>query len=232
MRALVLIICDLIPLEQWESTKGLQAVDPKQAITIQAIAIVIIAKVWFQTQQLLSPFCNCSSCVESEPISKDWLNPPSTVRAVICYISRGNEYLLLLKSKGKFGEGFWNAPGGKIEHSETSEQAAKREVLEETGLAVRELSDAGFLEFYFGQGKKAPDWTAQVFHTSTFSGDLKARSEEGELRWFRKEDLPYEQMWEDDRHWLPLLVSGIRFKGVFEFTSDSKKIVSYKVTML
>ncbi len=167
--------------------------------------------------------------MQSDPDARDWLNPSSTIRAVLCHIRRGDEYLLLLKSKGKFGEGFWNAPGGKIETMETAEQAAKREVLEETGLFVENLAEAGFLEFYFGQGKRAPDWTAEVFHTSTFSGDLKATSEEGMLRWFRKEDLPYEQMWEDDRYWLPLLTAGIKFKGVFEFTSDSKRIVSHRV---
>lgn len=166
-----------------------------------------------------------------QPIPNHWLNPPSTVRAVLCYINRDDEYLLLLKSKGKFGEGFWNAPGGKIEPGETPEQAAKREVLEESGLSVSDLKYGGFLEFYFGPGKNQPDWTARVFKTSTFSGELK-KSEEGELRWFSKWNIPYEQMWEDDRHWVPMLISGTKFSGVFEFTPDSKKIVTFKVVRL
>ena len=49
---------------------------------------------------------------------------------------------------------------------------------------------------------------------------------------FNEEELPIGQMWEDDRYWLPLLVKGIKFQGVFEFTSDSKKLISYNIEKL
>ncbi len=157
------------------------------------------------------------------------LNPSKTIRAVICYICRGDKYLLLLKVKSKFGGGFWNAPGGKIEPGESAEDAARREVLEETGLRVGELSSAGFLEFYFGSGKSILDWTAEVFKTSNFMGKIEKKGAEGLLKWFDKETLPYDQMWADDRHWLPWLIKDVRFHGVFEFTADSKKLVSAKI---
>ncbi len=159
------------------------------------------------------------------------LNPRQTIRAVLCYIQRPTDgkYLLLLKAKGKFGEGFWNAPGGKIESSESEEEATKREVLEETGLAVSDLKIAGKLEFYFGEGKRRPDWTAVVFKTDRFSGRLKERGDEGVLGWFDKDKLPMNQMWEDDRYWLPLLIRGVRFRGRFEFTADSKRLVKYEL---
>ena len=156
------------------------------------------------------------------------LNPPDTIRAVLCYLEQGNHYLLLLKANGKFGGGFWNAPGGKIELNETPEQAARREVLEETGLSVKSLQKIGSLTFYFGQGKPRPDWTAEVFVSSNFSGTLK-ESEEGQLKWFSKESLPYDEMWQDDRYWLPLLVEGKKFRGTFEFTADSKNLISASV---
>ena len=136
--------------------------------------------------------------------------------------------MLLLKAKGKFGGGFWNAPGGKIEPGESPEDAAKREVYEETGLVVGKLELAGQLVFYFGSGKRKPDWTAEVFTSSEFSGDIK-ESEEGKLEWIPKSKLPLDQMWEDDRYWLPFLVAGTKFKGEFEFTSDSKRLVSQKI---
>jgi 8-oxo-dGTP diphosphatase len=165
--------------------------------------------------------------------SSDPLNPPSTVRAVLCYISRSSDgkFLLLRKAKGKFGEGFWNAPGGKIEVGEEPDEAARREAFEETGLRIRDLINAGYLEFYFGQ-KKRPDWTAEVFKTSSYNGRAKKRSEEGVLRWFDRSEFPFERMWEDDRHWLPLLISGIRFRGSFEFTADSKKLLRYNIVRL
>ena len=159
----------------------------------------------------------------------DWLNPPETVHAVLCYITRGDEFLLLLKSKGRFGEGFWNAPGGKINPFEKPEIAVRREVLEETGLEIFETKEMGTLEFYFGK-KEIPDWTALVFICSKFSGNVTS-SPEGELEWFKKDKLPFDQMWADDKYWLPLLIEGKKFHGVFVFSSDSKKLLEHKITL-
>jgi 8-oxo-dGTP diphosphatase len=156
------------------------------------------------------------------------LNPPETIRAVICYLRRGDEFLLLLKAKGKFGADFWNAPGGKIQPQETAEEAVVREVKEETGLFVESFEKLGYLEFYFGEGKSRPDWTAEVFVSNKFSGEER-ESVEGKLKWFSKDGFPYGQMWEDDRYWIPLMVEGIRFRGRFEFTSDAKKMLSHKI---
>jgi 8-oxo-dGTP diphosphatase len=162
---------------------------------------------------------------------RNLLNPSKTIRAVICYLRRGEDFLLLLKASGRFGGGFWNAPGGKIDEGESPEEAARREVLEETGLTVINLEKMGFLEFFFGPGKSNPDWTAEVFVTSDFSGD-QHESREGRLEWFSREELPIDQMWEDDRYWLPLLVEGSKFNGRFEFTADSKKLIHYEIERL
>ena len=168
---------------------------------------------------------------EKESVGFDPLNPEDTISAVICYIydESNRKYLLIHKAKGKFGGGFWNGPGGKVETGESTVEAAKREVFEETGLTISNLKEAGVLEFFFGHGKPKPDWTAVVFKTKEYSGKVKSRTKEGTLRWISEDELPLDQMWEDDRYWLPLLVKGSKFKGVFEFTSDSKKIVSYKL---
>jgi 8-oxo-dGTP pyrophosphatase MutT (NUDIX family) len=167
----------------------------------------------------------------SSTTKPDWLNPPKTVHAVLCYINKNNQYLLLLKSKGKFGEGYWNAPGGKIEEKEKPEDAAKREVFEETGLKVLELIKAGSLKFYFGKTKQMPDWYVDVFVCPKFEGETK-ESQEGKLKWFTKDALPYDKMWADDRHWLPLLIQGKRFEGVFIFSEDSKELLGSSITLV
>lgn len=161
----------------------------------------------------------------------DWLNPPKTVQAVLCYLDKNNQYLLLLKSKGKFGEGLWNAPGGKIEPKEKPEEAVKREVLEETGLRVLELIKAGSLKFFFGKSKQIPDWFVNVFVCSKFEGEVN-ESHEGKLLWFNKNTLPYDEMWADDRHWLPLLIDGKKFEGTFIFSEDSKELLKSSITLL
>jgi 8-oxo-dGTP pyrophosphatase MutT (NUDIX family) len=159
---------------------------------------------------------------------RDPLNPVETIRAVICYIRDGKRFLLLLKTANRFGGGFWNGPGGKIQGGESEEAAAKREVLEETGLSVEDLEKIGYLEFWFGPGKPKPDWTAQVFVTSTFKGELR-ESVEGKLQWFEEDQLPLFQMWQDDPYWLPLLIQGRKFHGRFQFSKDSKELLSYDV---
>ena len=56
---------------------------------------------------------------------------------VLCYIRDRGRVLLQLKADGRFGAGFWNGPGGKAAEGESPEEAAVREVREETGLTVR-----------------------------------------------------------------------------------------------
>jgi 8-oxo-dGTP diphosphatase len=47
--------------------------------------------------------------------------------------------VLLGRRRGSHGEGYYAAPGGHIEFGESFEQAARREVSEETGLEITEL---------------------------------------------------------------------------------------------
>jgi 8-oxo-dGTP diphosphatase len=46
---------------------------------------------------------------------------------------------LLGRRRGSHGEGYYAAPGGHIEFGESFEQAARREVREETGLEITDL---------------------------------------------------------------------------------------------
>jgi len=47
--------------------------------------------------------------------------------------------VLLGRRRGSHGEGYYAAPGGHIEFGESFEQAARREVREETGLEIADL---------------------------------------------------------------------------------------------
>jgi 8-oxo-dGTP diphosphatase len=47
--------------------------------------------------------------------------------------------VLLGRRRGSHGEGYYAAPGGHIEFGESFEQAARREVSEETGLEIADL---------------------------------------------------------------------------------------------
>lgn len=147
--------------------------------------------------------------------------------ATLCYIFRRGKVLLLLKARGLFGEGRWNAPGGKLLKGESPETGAAREALEETGLKVHDLHFHGILNFYLGDSKKL-DQTVFVFSSKSAKGHVK-QGIEGRLRWFPTNRVPYDQMWDDDRVWLPLLLKGKNFVGDFYFSDGYGKLEDYSL---
>jgi 8-oxo-dGTP diphosphatase len=66
-------------------------------------------------------------------------NPALTVDAVVVK----NKKILLIKRKQEPYRGHYALPGGFVEYGETVEAALRREVLEETGLAVKIQSLVG-----------------------------------------------------------------------------------------
>ena len=144
----------------------------------------------------------------------------------VCYIRRNGRVLLQLKAEGRFGGGWWNAPGGKLDDGETAEEAITREIKEETSLSVSDLREHGTLTFYFGDTAE-PDYLVHVFSTTRFTGEPRD-SEEGRLQWFDEAALPYGRMWPDDKIWLPDLLADRIFRGTFHLTADYKRIVSYE----
>jgi mutator protein MutT len=149
------------------------------------------------------------------------------IRATICEIIRDGNILLQYKAAGKFGEGKWNGPGGKIRPEETPMEGVIREVQEETGLTVLDPILNGLIDFYFGD-KSKPDWTTYIFLVTKFKGKLKP-SEEGELRWFKIDEIPYEKMWQDDEYWLPAFIEGKKVKGKFWFNENGTRLIRYEL---
>jgi len=147
--------------------------------------------------------------------------------ATLCNIIKGKKLLLQMKSKGLFGEGKWVGVGGRLKPGENPEECVKREVFEETGLRILDLKFHGVLNFYFGD-KEELDWIVHIFSTTNFEGEPKP-SEEGNLKWFDFEEIPYEEMWGDDKYWLPLLFKGQRFRGDFYFDEKGEKLLDFSL---
>lgn len=147
--------------------------------------------------------------------------------ATLCYVHSQGRVLLLRKARGLFGEGKWNAPGGKMQPKELPEKAAVRETREETGLRISKVTFLGILNFYLGDSKDL-DQTVFVFSSNKFTGTLRG-GREGELKWCPVAQLPYGEMWEDDRIWLPLLLEGKSFVGDFYFSENYGKLLSHNV---
>ena len=129
-------------------------------------------------------------------------------QATLCYLLRNDEVLLIRKKRG-IGAGKINGPGGKVAPGETPLAAAVRETREEVGVTPLNLDLRGELWFHFSGG---PTVHCLVYTARDFSGEL-CETDEAIPLWFPVKELPYEEMWADDRHWLPLLLAGKRFRG-------------------
>ena len=127
----------------------------------------------------------------------------------LCYLEKDGCSLMLHRVKKQQDEnaGKWIGVGGKFEEGESPEECARREVREETGLALEEVRPRGIVTFVSDQ------WGTEYMHlfTSTrFSGTLHA-CDEGELAWVPVSQVTKLELWEGDRIFLDLLARDVPF---------------------
>lgn len=146
-------------------------------------------------------------------------------QATLCFLIKGNQICLGLKKRG-FGAGRWNGFGGKVTESESVEAATVREVEEEIGVKVGELSKVAEFAFTFPHNS---DWN-QVVHTYFVRAWLgePVEGEEMKPQWFLKSNLPFEKMWPDDVHWLPRVLLGEKLNGDFTF-GEGDKVLNFRI---
>lgn len=151
--------------------------------------------------------------------------------ATLCFLVKGNppdEVLLGLKKAG-FGAGKMVGIGGKIERGETAVCTAVRELNEEIGVGANptDLHKTARLTFLFPH---QPDWSQQVhvFCLDKWTGSPQ-ESAEMRPRWFATNQLPINQMWQDGRHWLPLVLTGQYVQAVFTFAADNETVAASEI---
>ncbi len=145
----------------------------------------------------------------------DWNTWEPRVRANLCFVLRDHCVLLIRKKRG-FGAGKINGPGGKIDPGETALESALRETEEELGIRLLDAEQRGELHFQFRDGFSLH---CAVFLATDFEGEPHETDEAIPL-WTPLDAIPYDEMWADDRHWLPLLLRGDTFAGYFEFDGE------------
>ena len=145
----------------------------------------------------------------------DWTNWQPRERANLCFIAKDGRVLLIRKKRG-LGAGKINGPGGKIEPGETALESAIRETQEEIGVTPLEIEERGVLHFQFVDGYSLH---CAVFLARDYEGKL-IETEEATPLWFNEDAIPYDEMWADDRHWLPQMLAGDRFQAWFVFDGD------------
>ncbi len=147
--------------------------------------------------------------------------------ATLCYVKHNGYTLMVYRNKKPkdIHEGKWNGLGGKFEAGETPEECVRREVLEESGLVIRNARLHGLLMF---PGFKGNDWYVFVFTATDFSGDLIDSSPEGRLEWIPDEELLNLNLWESDHIFLPWIQNREFFSAKFDYEGDT--MTGYEVT--
>lgn len=142
----------------------------------------------------------------------------------LVYPIRADGAVLLGRKRRGMGCGKWNGFGGKLEAGETMRQCAARELFEECGLRADPLSLTLAADLYFCQPSDM-SWShaGLVYFARVWTGE-PCRSEEMEPRWFMPDALPYDEMWEADKIWLPMVLAGKKIRGTVYFAADGDHV--------
>ncbi|MBS3123103.1 NUDIX domain-containing protein [Candidatus Woesearchaeota archaeon] len=98
--------------------------------------------------------------------------------------------VLLGKRKNTHGEGHWSYPGGHLEFGESWEECCRREVMEETGIEIKNLRFGTLTNDVFeGEDKH---YITICMISDFASGEVKIMEPEKceEWNWFEWHDLP------------------------------------------
>lgn len=133
-----------------------------------------------------------------------------------CFVRKNGKYLMLHRHQSKkIMPGVWMAPGGKREWNEGLFECARREILEETGLKIKNLKIKACgnaylkdldLELFFNF--LVADWA---------SGKVVAENEVGDLVWLTPKEI----------YKLDNLLAELKAVLPFVF-KDNNEVISYK----
>lgn len=137
-----------------------------------------------------------------------------------CFVQKDGKYLMLHRNADKrIMPNVWMAPGGKREFNEGLFAATRREILEETGLTIKNVRVKATGNAYL------KDLDQEVFFHFVFAdyddGELHQNPEDGELKWLTPEEImKLDGLLAEIKQIAPLLFDGtdkvISYSAVYE----------------
>lgn len=126
----------------------------------------------------------------------------------VCFLRRDDEVMLILIEYSETNRK-WGGVGGMVDPHESIEAAVTREMQEELGITV----DKAHLK-KMAVVEENPEFHLHVYFTNTWSGDMKPLDPSiKQIQWFVPATVPYEQMWPDNKYWLPEVLQGKKIKA-------------------
>lgn len=140
-----------------------------------------------------------------------------------------NEICLGMKKIG-FGKGNWNGFGGKVGDktefcNESIEESLVREAREEFSVDLLDFEKVGVIDFEnVDNMDNIKNIQTHIFLVKSWTGDV-TESQEMAPKWFKVCDIPFDEMWADDKYWFPRMLKKEYFNAYFNFKDN--QIVSF-----
>jgi len=131
------------------------------------------------------------------------MTPASPSRPVLgasALVRNGDRVLLIQRGRAP-DAGLWSLPGGRVEAGERLEDAAIREILEETGVAIDGLQQIDMVEIirHDAAGTLTAHFVLVVFAGRYVSGTPRAGDDAAAAAWFRGDEMGRLDMTEHTR---------------------------------
>lgn len=116
--------------------------------------------------------------------------PQRPILGVGALIIRDDEIVLVERGREPL-KGEWSLPGGVVEVGERLEEAARREVMEETSLDVEPVAVVEIFERIMSDGEQRPEYHYVLidYLCEVRGGELRAGDDVSRAEWVRQGDL-------------------------------------------
>lgn len=109
------------------------------------------------------------------------------IPAACCFLTNENDELLMVQRSVEPRKGLWTLPGGFVESGETTEEAAIRELHEETGLIGSGVTLMGASSL---SGKTTGGVVVLGYTVDAWEGEMEAKTDAMDLGFFSHENRP------------------------------------------